>query len=131
MIDETLYAKLYTGNTLKRQLQETPQPVKPIVTQSDAATGYIVRYFVRPANDKNAIVEVDKAQHTTFKSNPRFVTTELRWKIKGKKDTTVSKMGARDTGVRDYNKQLVERGDLTFGGLSNYIFDYLEYWVSE
>jgi hypothetical protein len=40
-------------------------------------------------------------------------------------------MGARDTGVRDYNKQLVERGDLTFGGLSNYIFDYLEYWVSE
>ena len=66
MIDETLYNKLYTGNTLKRQLQETPEPAKPIVTQSDANSGFITRYFVRPTNDKNAIVEVDRAQFSTF-----------------------------------------------------------------
>jgi hypothetical protein len=131
MIDETLYAKLYRGNTLKRQLQETPQPAKPIITQSDANTGFVTRYFVRAANDKSSIVEVDEAQSATFEANPRFITAELRWKIRGKKDTTISNMGARDFGVRDYNKMLVERQDLTFGGLSTYIFDYLEYWVSE
>jgi hypothetical protein len=131
MIDETLYAKLYRGNALKRQLQETPQPSKPIITQSDANTGFVTRYFVRAANDKSSIVEVDEAQFATFEANPRFITTELRWKIRGKKDTTITKMGARDFGVGDYNKSLVERKDLTFGGLSTYIFDYLEYWVSE
>jgi hypothetical protein len=131
MIDETLYNKLYTGNRLRRQLQETPEPNKPILTQTDAARGFITRYFVRPANDKTNITEVDETQYTVFVSNPRFVVAILEWKIKGNQDTNITSTGIRNTGVRDYNKQLVERADLTFGGLVNYIYDYLEFWQSE
>lgn len=135
MIDKNLLNKLYT-NVAKAQkiskiVQEDPYYVRPIVTQQDASNGFVHRYFVRPVNQTEFIVEVDQGQYSNFKKNPRFLTVELRWKIKGKIDTIVTPYGARLVGVSDYNRKLVTDADLTFGGLRRYIVNYSEFWVAE
>ena len=135
MIDVKLLLQLYpTPNdfmNLTTDLQESPSLVTPIVTQSDAANGYITRYFVRQTNDVGLVIEVDKLQFDKFKSNPRFIVAKIRWKIVGKKDSTMTSYGATSRGVRDININEVSKADLTFGGLMRYIQDYTEFWVSE
>jgi hypothetical protein len=135
MIDYRLLNRLYPnrGDALKLDtiLKNDPVPASPIITQSDAASGFITRYFVRPVNDNMMITEIDKRQYSNFKSNPRFITAELKWKIVGRKETKTSKYGAVDFGVADYNRKITSNADLTFGGLMSYISDYLKYWVKE
>jgi len=135
MIDYELLAKIFPRTKDAKRwdtyLQSVPVPKKPIVTKSDARNKFLSRYFVRNANDKTTITEVDKIQYYSFGRNPRFVTTELTWKIIGKKQTEVSPSGIVDRGVEDYNRRQVQQKDLTFGGLSDYITDYTEFWVSE
>ena len=133
MIDQDLLNTLYPSQVdkLSRILQTTPQYVRPVVTQSDADAGYIIRYFIRQANDKGFIVEVDNNQYQRFKENPRFIGTEIRWKIVGKLDTIKYSNGANLYGVGDVNKITVAEADLTFGGLRNYISNYVEFWLRE
>ena len=125
--------KIYSQKSAKfvEQLQEMPYLVKPTVIRSDAESGFILRYFIRLANDKSYIVEVDEAQYSKFSENPRFVTTEIKWKIVGKKETSLLPSGAKVKGVEDVNRATVSEADLTFGGLLRYITSYLEYWFAE
>lgn len=133
MIDKELLSKIYKKDeiTLEEMLDKTPVPKLPIVTQQDVKNKYITRYFVRLVNDKDYIVEVDKTQYQNFKENIRFLTTEIKWKIVGKKETDKLNTGINIHGVEDQNRITVADADLTFGGLSRYIMNYLEYWVSE
>lgn len=129
-MDDAIIKILYSQRLINK-LQKNPYHVSPIVTQSDERNGYIQRYFVRPTNDKNLIIEVDKNQYNIFKQNKRFIVCQIRWKIIGKKETTVMKNGVTDSGVKDININEVMKIDLTFGGLKNYISNYLEYWIKE
>lgn len=135
MIDTNLLNKLYpnksAANKIASDTQAVPEPMYPIVTQTDAENGYIYRYFVRSANDESYIVEIDKIQYDNLKTNYRFITAQIRWKIVGKKETYISEYGAMFLGVEDINRQSVKRADLTFGGLERYIQNYLEYWLAE
>ena len=135
MIDYELLNKLYPqlakAKTLMKELQEPLQSIKPVVTQADAQNGYIMRYFVRPTNDKSYIVETDKVNYESLKSNPRFITCAIKWKIVGPKESSKTSYGAASLGVRDYNLKAVSLADLTFGGLTSYIRDYTEYWIAE
>lgn len=133
MIDKDLLEKLYKNKQqeLTKILDPTPQPVLPIITQKDTEVGYLTRYFVRSVNDITYVVEIDKKQYQTFKNNPRFVTTSIKWKIVGKKETTKLSSGVNLHGVEDLNRITVANADLTFGGLHKYITNYLEYWVME
>ena len=109
------------------------QPIysKPIVTKSDVRSGYLTRYFVRPAIEKDFITEVDHIQFHTLKRNHRFICIALKWKIVGKKHTTLTKDNIERFGTVDYNKRSVKKADLTFGGLTRYISNYEEFWVQE
>ncbi len=49
----------------------------------------------------------------------------------GKKETYMLLTGANIYGVGDMNRIEVANADLVFGGLKNYISDYLEFWFSE
>lgn len=118
-------------DTLVKMLEPVPQLTPPVVTSTDASTGYITRYFVRQVNDKDYIVEVDQKQYEAFKKNPRFITTSVKWKIIGKKETITLSNQISLYGVKDANKLAVSTADLTFGGLYRYITNYLEYWVAE
>lgn len=109
------------------------QPVVtlPIVTLSDLEKRYITRYFIRPSNHADYVVEIDNKQYYTFKENPRFTTAVIKWRIVGKKDTIQLSNGINSAGVRDTNKEAVRKVDLTFNGLHLYITDYTEYWQAE
>jgi predicted transcriptional regulator len=133
MIDMKLLQQLYKPRQkeLMAILDTTPKQVMPVVIQSDARIGFIVRYFVRQVNDISFIVEVDRKQYDDFKENPRFIVTKLNWKIVGKKETVYLQNNTSIYGVEDQNKLIVSNADLTFGGLSSYITNYLEYWTAE
>jgi hypothetical protein len=135
MINYSLLNKLFKSPSSKKKwanmVNNVPTGEQPTVTQSDARDGYIYRYFVRPINNKKDIVEIDKSQYKSFKKNPLYVTAEVRWKIIGKLDTSISPSGAKNEGVRDINIRTVSGVDLTFGGLMDYIRDYTEFWVGE
>jgi hypothetical protein len=133
MINTDLLEKLYKSDEqrLTNILDIMPTQVLPIVTQTDAKNKFIMRYFVRQVTDKNFIVEVDNSQYTDFKENPRFVTTQIQWKIVGKKQDMVLSNGITMIGVEHMNRIVVSEADLTFGGLLKYITSYLEYWFAE
>jgi hypothetical protein len=133
MIDIDLIQKLYKSDEqrLTRILDEMPTQSLPIVTQTDAKNGFIIRYFVRQVTDKGFIVEVDNSQYEELKENPRFVTTTVKWKIVGKKQNMTLLNGVTIYGVEDTNRVVVSEADLTFGGLLKYITSYLEYWFAE
>lgn len=133
MIDMKLLTQLYKPRQqeLMAILDTTPKQVMPVVTQSDARIGFIVRYFVRQVNDISFIVEVDRKQYDDFKENPRFVVTKIEWKIIGKKETVYLNNNISIYGVEARNKFIVSEADLTFGGLGSYINNYLEYWIAE
>ena len=133
MIDTDLLQKLYKSNEqrLTDTLDRVPSQVLPTVTQTDAKNGFIIRYFVRQVTDKNFIVEVNDSQYYELKENPRFVTTEIKWKIVGKKQNMTLSNGSKIFGVEDTNRVVVSEADLTFGGLLKYITSYLEYWFTE
>jgi hypothetical protein len=133
MINMDVLNALYksTSEQLIRILEPTPQTIRPVVTQSAADSGFIVRYFIRQVNDKTFVVEVDKNQYERFRENPRFIGVEVKWKIIGKLETTKLPNGINLFGVKDQNRITVADADLTFGGLRNYITDYGEFWLRE
>lgn len=133
MLDDKVVKELYKNKEqdFKDLLNINPSSVSPIVTQKDAKNGYIMRYFIRPVNDLSAIFEIDKNQYENLKTNARFISATVKWKIVGKKETYVLSNGVSIYGVQDMNKIEVANVDLKFGGLRNYISDYLEFWFSE
>jgi hypothetical protein len=135
MIDDkllkTLYPELSRSRKISIELQAPLQSYFPVVTQQDAERGYIMRYFVRPVNEKNYIIETDQNNYDEYKTNARFITAVVKWKIVGPKETVKSNYGATTLGVKDANLQAVSNADLTFGGLTSYIRNYTEYWIAE
>lgn len=133
MTDRKLFKKIYPLAKEKdiRKLEVTPEYVRPVVTVSDKDNKFLIRYFVRYVSDKNMVVEVDKKQYIELKNNPRFITTQIRWKIIGKKETIKQSNGIELLGTIDSNKITVTNADLTFGGLRNYITNYSEFWLGE
>jgi hypothetical protein len=133
VLDSKVVDELYKKKEqdLKDLLEINPSSVRPIVTQKDAKQGYILRYFTRPVNDITLIVEIDKNQYENIKSNARFISVEMKWRIVGKKETKMFYTGANIYGVGDMNRIEVANLDVKFGGLKNYISDYLEFWFSE
>lgn len=132
-ISTSLVRKVYprASPTDFEQLEILPEPYKPIVTINNVTDGFVDRYFVRVANDKNYIVEINESNYGVLKKHPRYVTTQIIWKIVGKKETVIKPSGVRILGVEDFNRETVSQADLTFGGLYRYITNYLEYWFSE
>lgn len=135
MIDFRQLRQLYSKNKQRKYskiLQEFPEPFVPIVTKKDAENKFINRYFVKKANEPSLIYETNKSTFETFSKNPFFVTVKLKWVVVGKKDSYL-KAGTsiQFLGVADLNEREVSKADLTFGGLFNYIKDYLEFWVAE
>jgi hypothetical protein len=119
---ERLYRKMF---------EVMPVAFKPTVTLQNVEDKYLDRYFVQLANDKDYIVEVNAQQFEMLKSNPRFVTVSVRWKIVGVTGTVTRDDGTIEWGVSEINKQIIASADLTMKGLKKYITNYLEFWQFE
>jgi hypothetical protein len=133
MSDINLINKIYPKDkkNILEQFEKSPVVTPPIVTLQDVENKYLKRYFVRPSNHIDYVSEIDERQYSDFKTNPRFITAMVKWRIVGKKDNTILSNGVTSMGVRDTNKESVRKADLTFGGIHKYITDYTEYWQSE
>jgi hypothetical protein len=60
------------------------KPFVPTPTEDDYKVGYIRRYFVQRANDKNGIIyEISENSFSTFTANTLYITTTVNWKISG------------------------------------------------
>lgn len=132
MIDDKLL-QLYNKSKQRKYskiFQEEPSASKLVITSKDIENKFVYRYFIRHTNDKETVMEVNKSTYENFKKNSRFVVTNVKWKIVGKKYTEIRGEIA-DLGIYDYNLDAVSKADLTFGGLLGYIVDYLEFWVAE
>lgn len=131
--DDRAFIMPYAARSSKwlYMLGEFPAHSNPIVTKSDLTRGYITRYFVRPISEPDFTTEVDQDQYSKFIRNDRFICASVNWKIVGKKETTVDKDGIIKYGTIDFNKNLIKKADLTFGGLTRYIDNYEEFWVQE
>ena len=60
----------------------------PKLTKRDYDTGFIIRYFIKKANDKNAITfEISKSDYK--KNLTMFNKTKINWKLTGTKEEVV------------------------------------------
>jgi hypothetical protein len=132
-INNDLLNKLYPNISISQQrgMEASPSPVKLVVTNDDVDNKVVTRYFIKPINNNSQLMEIDAQQFTKFKNNNRFLTTKIDWKIVGNPKTNALTNGVVDLGVEDYNKEQVRKADITFGGLTTYIRDYLEFWYSD
>jgi hypothetical protein len=132
-INNDLLNKLYPNKSISQQrgMEASPSPVKLVVTNDDVDNKVVTRYFIKSANSNSQLMEIDAQQFAKFKTNNRFLTIKIDWKIVGNPKTNILPNGVVDLGVEDYNKEQVRKADITFGGLSTYIRDYLEFWYSD
>lgn len=103
------------------------QKNKPTPITKDYDNGYILRYFVKKANE-NIIFEVSYLNSQNVNTN-LYKLVEVKWKISGPKNN-VYKNGILDkNGVEESNKFEIERvrkeQDVDLSGT---LTNLLEYW---
>ena len=78
----------------------------PTPTDSDYGRGFIKRYFIQKTNDKGSpIYEVSTNNIGKYKANPLYIAVELKWRIKGPKQTQYDDVGnITDKSVSESNR---------------------------
>jgi len=89
-------------------MNNIPYGTRPMITQKDATTGYITRYFIQFLSNKN-IIEVDKTQFDKFATLSFYKGISFKWYINGKIEDTSSEKGVRskNTATLNYYKTLM------------------------
>ncbi|MBM4210631.1 MAG: hypothetical protein FJ187_08795 [Gammaproteobacteria bacterium] len=87
----------------------TPQTIVPIPTDADYDNGFIIRFFIRKANDVNGFIfEVDKDVYEKYIENPYWIAADMRWRISGPLNMTYKKNDyIDDFGVLESNKKSI------------------------
>jgi hypothetical protein len=89
----------------------------PTPTDVDYERGYIVRYFIRKANDNSSyIYEVNSDTYSNMIQNPFFTTVSLRWRISGEINE-----------VRESNKKSVKLTSLKMKNIPLYLPNLLQF----
>ena len=89
----------------------------PSPIDEDYKRGYITRYFVQKANDKNSVIyEIRKNTISKFSSNPFYVVVSLDWRIKGD-----------PMDVKKSNSESVRIASATIPKLSLYLPNLLQF----
>lgn len=70
---------------LSTEFKETTiVPYIPKITEIDIENGYITRFFIQKANDKDAVIyEIRKKSISKFSNNSFYIVTSLDWRIRG------------------------------------------------
>lgn len=108
--------------TLKKTLPKnyfvrTIKPFVPTITEDDYTLGYIQRYFVQKANDKNSIIyEISPNTFNTLLANVFFKTVRLNWKISG-----------TDDEIKTVNKKVLIYASKTIPAITLYLPNLLQF----
>ena len=104
-----------------------PTPYFPIPIESDYKKGYIMRSFIKKVNDMGFVIEISPEEYDNFQNGTvdydvsYYLTYQIMWKLTGPLNNT--RLGQYETraGIIDTNKRLVENGNKTFLGLTDFI----------
>jgi hypothetical protein len=80
---------MYTDVAKNTKLFEikAPDAFLPNPSEQDYESGFIRRYFVRKANDKNGFIyEVSKDTSVQYQKIPFWKTSSIKWRLDGTKD---------------------------------------------
>lgn len=118
-----------TGVSIKKAQakRDSPTPYFPIPNESDYKKGYIMRSFIKKVNDMGFIIEISPEEYDNFQNGTVnydvsfYLTYQIMWKITGPLNNV--RLGQYETraGIIDTNKRLVETGNKTFLGLTDFI----------
>lgn len=108
----------------------TPQTIVPVPTDADYENGFIIRYFIRKANDVNGFVfEVSKDGYETYIENPYWVVGEMRWRISGPLNPVFKETGdIDDFGVLESNKKSIMYTSKTIKNIALYLPNILQFY---
>lgn len=104
-----------------------PLSNRPKISSADVARGHIMRYFIRHISIPK-IIEIDKMQYAIFKSNPLYITLELKWIINGFTNNIVATDGNIIYGVRHQNQMTLGFAEQKLSGIKNFLRNPLEYF---
>jgi len=108
----------------------TPQTIVPSPTSSDYELGFIMRYFVRRANDLNGFIyEIDEDIFESYKDKPFWLIAELKWRITGPLDIVYKSNGdIDDRGVVNSNKTSIMYTSKVLPNISLYLPNILQFY---
>ena len=108
----------------------TPQTIVPSPTPSDYELGFIMRYFVRRANDLNGFIyEIDEHTFESYKDKPFWLIAELKWRIAGPLDVVYKSNGdIDDRGVVNSNKTSIMYTSKVLPNISLYLPNILQFY---
>lgn len=128
------------NNSIKRYNQivkQTPKDIKilthiPSPTDIDYRRGFIKRYFVQKTNDKGSpIYEISKRDINKYKTNPLYTSVELRWRIRGPKETQYDDVGnVSDKAVSESNRVAIRLVADKIPNLKLYLPNLLQFYKS-
>ena len=109
------YTNIKNTNNSRQPLLEAYEPK---LIEQDYKIGYIYRLFIRKRNEPMGIIyEIDKYTNKKYVNNPLYITTKIRWKIKGDK-----------TEVEEANKKSIELGRHNISNLDTYLKNNSKFW---
>lgn len=108
----------------------SPKTIIPNPTENDYDLGFLIRYFVRKANDENGFIfEVDENQYTKYLENPFWIGAELKWRISGPLNIVYKENGEiEDLGVRNSNKTSIGFTSKTLQNIGLYLPNLLQFY---
>jgi len=108
----------------------TPKTIVPSPTSSDYELGFIMRYFVRRANDLNGFIyEIDESTFEVYKEKPFWLVGELKWRVSGPIDVVYKSNGdIDDRGVINSNKTSIMYTSKILPNISLYLPNILQFY---
>ena len=129
--DETIYSWLISGKNLSmleeptRVIESLPSPV-----QTDYDTGYIIRYFLRPANRTDEIHEVADSVYNKIQDLKYYKKLSFKWRISGSNTTIVDPISGAITylSVEESNIVAIDTAVQQLPGIERKLISPLQFW---
>ena len=107
-----------------------PTTIVPSPDETDYDNGFIMRYFIRKANDVNGFIfEIDKKTFENYLENPFWIGTDMRWRITGPLNSVYKENGQLDDfGVIESNKKSIAYTSKKLPNISLYLPNPLQFY---
>jgi len=115
------------NNIAKNTRSGAPVSYFPFAIESDYKKGYLLRSFIKRVNDKGFVIEISNQEYDNFSNGTvnydvsDYLILQILWKITGPLNTIRIDQYNTRVGIIDTNKRLVENGNKTFLGITDFI----------
>ena len=119
--------KQLVNSPLKEETIKTYIP-KPV--DADYIRGFITRCFIQKTNDKGSpIYEISFKNSSKYKRNPLYTVVELKWRIRGPKETKYNNEGnIIDKSVSESNRIAIKLVSHLIPNLKLYLPNLLQFY---